>query len=125
MKTSNINRAKDTGLAVTLLLLLITLYTHNLQLVLPAIITLLLVMVQPAVFRPLAVLWFGLSKVLGTAASNVVLILLFYLVITPMGIILRMIGRDSMQAKQWRSGPDSVFCVREHRYTGKDTQHPY
>jgi hypothetical protein len=125
MKASKNNRAKDTGLAITLLLLLITFYTRNLQLVLPAIVILLLVMIQPVVFHPLALLWFGLSKALGTVASTVILTLLFYLVITPMGLIRRIIGRDTMQAKQWRGGTGSVFCVRDHRYTGKDTQNPF
>jgi hypothetical protein len=119
------NRNKDTGLAVILILLLVVQIAGTRQLVLPAIIVLLLVMVKPSVFRPLSVLWFGLSETLGTVSSKVILTLLYYSIVTPVGLIRQMARKDSMQARNWRNSSSSVFHVRDHRFTRGDMDKPY
>ena len=123
--SSTPEQAKDTGMAMVLILLLLG-YWGKLPQFLPlAIAALLLTMAWPNAFRPLAVLWFGLSHLLGQVVSRVVLTVLFFLIVTPIGVIRRWTGADALQLKKWKQGQDSVFVVREGVVQGKDLEAPY
>jgi hypothetical protein len=118
-------QAKDTGMAMVLICLLLG-YWGKFPKFLPAAIGLLLLtMVWPKVFCPLAGLWFGLSQLLGSVVSRVILTILFFLVVTPIGLIRRLFGADALQLKKWKQGTDSVFVVREGPIQGKDLMQPY
>jgi hypothetical protein len=119
------NQARDTGLALLLILLLIVYFSENVTLIIPGIGVLVLIMVWPKIFSPLAPFWFGLSSVLGTIVSKIILSLLYFLIVTPVGIFRRMIGKDSMRLKDWRHGRDSVLLERNHIFTKKDIDKPY
>ena len=83
------NKPKDTGMAAVLILLLVAWFTANLTLVIPAIVVLILTMTVPVVFKPLAVVWFGLANVLGHIVSTLILTVLFFCVLMPIGVIRR------------------------------------
>ena len=119
------NQARDTGLALLLILLLIVYFSENVTLIIPGIGVLVLIMVWPKIFSPLAPFWFGLSNLLGTIVSKFILSLLFFLIVTPVGIFRRMLGKDSMRLKDWRNGRDSVLLERNHTFTKKDIDKPY
>jgi uncharacterized membrane protein len=119
------DQARDTGLALTLLCLLIVHFGHYYKLVPLAMVFLVITMVWPRAFQPLAGLWFGLAHVLGTVMSNVILTVLFFILVTPIGLIRRAFGADSLQLKQWKKGEDSVFAVRADLVQKKDLQAPY
>ena len=53
-------------------------------------------MTVPAVLGPLAKLWFGLSAILGTVMSKLLLSLVFFLVVTPMGVLRRLVESDRL-----------------------------
>lgn len=118
-------QARDTGMALTLLCLLGGYFWQAQGLVFAAIVLLVLTMVWPRAFRPLAVLWFGFSHFLGTLMSRVILTLLFFGLVTPIGLLRRALGADVLQLKKWKNGQDSVFQVRNARVTQKDLQAPY
>ena len=117
--------ARDTGMAMTLLLLIIMLFTKNLQLVVPAIVVLVLTMTWPMAFAPLSRLWFGLSHLMGAVVSRVLLTAIFFLIATPIGLLRRLAGKDSMKRKAWRQGSSSVFTERSHTYSAEDLERPY
>ena len=119
------SRPKDTGMAAVLILLLVTWFTANLTLVIPAIVVLILTMTVPVVFKPLAVVWFGLANLLGHVVSTVILSVLFFVVLMPIGIVRKAGGADALSLKKWRNGDDSVFVVRDHQYTAGDLEKPY
>jgi polyferredoxin len=119
------NQARDTGLALLLILLLIVYFSENVTLIIPSIGVLVLIMIWPKIFSPLAPLWFGLSSILGTIVSKIILSLLYFLIVTPVGIFRRMLGKDSMKLKDWRNGRDSVLLERNHIFTKKDIDKPY
>jgi hypothetical protein len=123
--SSTKEQAKDTGMAMVLICLLLG-YWGKFPKYLPVSLTLLLItMIWPNAFRPLATLWFGLSHVLSSVVSRVILSVLFFLIVTPIGLIRRLIGADALKLKQWRQGRDSVFIVREGPIQGKDLENPY
>jgi multisubunit Na+/H+ antiporter MnhG subunit len=82
-------------------------------------------MIWPNAFRPLATLWFGLSHVLSSVVSRMILTVLFFLIVTPIGLIRRAMGADALQLKKWKQGLDSVFIVRQGVIQGKDLENPY
>jgi hypothetical protein len=123
--TATPEQAKDTGMAMVLICLLLG-YAGRFPQFLPVSIVLLLItMAWPKIFTPLAGLWFGLSHLLGSVVSRVVLTILFFLVVTPIGLIRRWMGADALQLKKWKQGADSVFTVREGAVKDKDLAQPY
>jgi len=119
------SRPKDTGMAAVLILLLVTWFTGNVAWVIPAVVVLILTMTVPVVFKPLSVVWFGLANILGHAVSTLILSILFFVVVMPVGIIRKIGGADALRLKKWRNSDDSAFVVREHLYTAEDVEKPY
>ena len=118
-------QCKDSGLALVLLGLLWALYSGERYILIAAILCLVLAMSVPGSFKPFAKLWFKLSHALGTVVSSCLLTVLFYLLVTPVGLLRRMLGKDAMQLKAWKVGTGSVFHVRDHSYRSTDLDHPY
>lgn len=112
-------------MAAVLILLLITWFTANIAWVIPAIVALILTMTVPVIFKPLSVLWFGLANALGHVVSTLILSILFFVVLMPIGLIRKMGGADALRLKDWRNGDASAFVVREHLYTAEDLEKPY
>ena len=119
------DRSRDTGLAVVLLLLLVQLATGRRGLTTAAAIVLVVTMTAPLVFRPVSVAWFGLSHVLGTVMSKVLLAAVFYLIVTPMGVVRRLLGHDSLQLRAFKGGDASVLHARQHVFAPGDLDKPY
>jgi len=118
-------QAKDTAMALTLICILIGYMGNHSVFMLIAALVLFAAMLWPAAFVPAAKLWFGLSHLLGALMSRVVLTILFFVIVTPVGLIRRLAGADTMQMKHWKKGQASVFKVRNHSYTPDDMRHPY
>jgi hypothetical protein len=118
-------QAKDTGMAMVLICLLLGYWGRFPKFLPVAIVLLLITMTWPKAFTPLAVLWFGLSHLLSRVVSRVVLSVIFFLVVTPIGLIRRWSGKDALQLKKWKQGRDSVFVVREGPVQAKDMTNPY
>ena len=78
LKNDKIDQAKDTGLAMILILLIIEYVKYRHVLILAAGAVLVITMTQPAVFRPLARIWFGLSHFMGTIVSKIILSIVFF-----------------------------------------------
>ena len=51
-------------------------------------------LISPIVLKPVYKIWMGFAHILGFIMTRVILSILFYLVITPIGIIARFINRD-------------------------------
>ncbi len=55
--------------------------------------------VLPGALRWLFFAWMALGLVLGTIVTSIILTLVFVIAVTPIGLIMRMIGRDPMERK--------------------------
>ncbi|MBN2109404.1 MAG: hypothetical protein JW832_18395 [Deltaproteobacteria bacterium] len=119
------DQAKDTGMAMVLICLLIGYFGHKQSCIGAAMLLLLVAMTWPSLYKPVGKLWFGLSHVLGTVMSKVVLSILFFILVTPIGLVRRFLGSDALLLKKWKKDQASVFKVRNHTFTAKDIQHPY
>lgn len=119
------DESRDTGMAMVLLLLIAHLAIGQRSIVTGAIVALVLVMTVPSVFGPVAVVWLGFSHLLGSVMSRVMLFLVFALVVTPMGVVWRWAGKDSLQLRRFKDGSQSVFVTRSHVFTSADLDKPY
>ena len=115
----------DTSMAMTLISLLVILYTKSLTLLPLPIGLLLLGMVWPRAYSLLARLWLGISLLLGSIMSRVVLSIIFMVVVTPIALVMRLFGHDPMRRKGWKKGTESTFVSRGDLVEGKDLEHPF
>ncbi len=125
----NISRdqSKDAGMAMTLICLIAShfLSAWSTQLVSLAALILVMDMVAPLIYKPAAWLWFGLAIVMGMVMSRVLLTLLYILVLMPVAVVRKIMGKDPMLLKKWKKDSSSVFVVRDHSYMANDIEHPY
>jgi len=119
------DRSRDTGLALVLLLLIAQLATGRRGLTTAAVVALVVTMTVPLVFRPASVVWFGVSHVLGTVMSKVLLTAVFYLIVTPIGVVRRLLGHDSLRLRAFKAAGTSVMHERHHVFAPDDLDKPY
>jgi hypothetical protein len=118
-------QAKDTGLAVVLILLLVLYFKNHDYYTLAAIVFLVITMTWPIFFRPAAYIWLGFSHKLGSVVSKILLTLVFFLIVTPIGLFRKMLKADPMKTRQWHKSNESVMINREHLYAKDDLLNPY
>jgi len=53
----------------------------------------------PALLKPLQKVWMGFSVIVGFFMSRLILSVLFYLVITPLSIITKLLGKDLLDER--------------------------
>lgn len=117
--------ASGSGQALVLLCLVVSLFADNRGWAAAALVFLVLNMAYPRLFKLFALLWLNLSHLLGAIVSRIVLTLEFFLLVLPVGLLLRVFNHDAMMFKKWRRGSESVFSVREHTYVADDLRNPY
>jgi hypothetical protein len=55
----------------------------------------------------------------------VLMFVVFALVVTPISLLRRALGKDSLRLRAFRSGAESVMVVRNHTFTAGDLEKPY
>ena len=119
------DQARDTGLAMVLILLIVLLFRSPDKLTISAIVALVLTMIWPAFFKLPGRLWFGFSGFLGGIVSKILLSLVFFIVLTPMGLLRKKLGFDAMLLKNWKQNDGSVFLERDKTFSAADLKKPY
>lgn len=56
-------------------------------------------LIQPALLAPLNKFWLRVGALLHTITSPIILGIMFYLVITPIGLLMRLTGKDLLRLK--------------------------
>ncbi len=119
------DQSRDTGMGVVLLLLLIFVRTKKEGVLIAAMLVHIINMIWPIIYKPVAVVWLGVSHLMGTVMSKVLLSILFFLVITPIGIVRRLFGKDSLKLRAFKAGAGSAAVERNHVFTAQDIEKPY
>lgn len=125
MQSVTKDQSRDTGMAMALLALLIYLKTSRSGYVYAAIVLQVVNMIVPRVYAPVAVVWLGLAEILGTLMSRVLLSILFFGLVTPIGILRRLFGKDSLKLRDFKTGGESAMTIRNHVFAGSDLERPY
>lgn len=110
----------DTGLAMTLIAISAGLYTRNHIFQVVSLLLVIVNMSAPKVFYPLAIIWFGISELLGSIASKILLGLVFFLIVTPVGLFRRIMGKDRLNLSGFKRDTISVFNERNYTYTSSE-----
>ena len=85
-----------------------------------SIVFLALGLFLPNLLKPLQKLWMTLAVLLGWLMTRVILIILFYLVVNPIGLLARLCGKDFLN-KKFDSKADSYWIPREATTPDKKT----
>lgn len=118
-------QASDTGMAIVLILLLVGLFTQNDLYYKIAIPVLIVNMTFPMFYYLFAIIWLGFSKLLGTVVSKIILTIVYIVLVIPVGIFRRILGKDSLQLSGFKKGSSSVMKTRNYSFTSKDIEMPY
>lgn len=119
------DQSRDTGMGVVLLLLLLFVARKQESYLIGAIAVHVLNMIAPQIYRPVAVVWFGLSNLLGAVVSKILLVIVFFGIVTPIAVLRRLFGKDSLQLRAFKTGQGSVMLERNHVFVSTDLERPY
>ena len=124
-RTITKDQSRDTGMAMVLLLLILFVARKGEEFLIGAMVLHVLNMIVPQIYRPIAVVWLGLSDLLGTVVSKILLSIVFFGIVTPIATLRRLLGKDSLKLREFKAGQDSVMVERNHRFIGVDLERPY
>ena len=121
MDDIKIGSNKSFGIVFFIVFLLISLYplinNENIRLwsLILSLVFLILGALNSNILSPLNKLWFKFGLILGRIVSPIIMAIIFFLVVTPIGLIMRLLGKDVLNLKYskirsyWieKSGPKS------------------
>ena len=113
------------GQVATLAVLIFALHYKNDHWVVAAFVLILITIILPIIFYPFAIIWFGLSELLSIVSPAILLTIIFFLIVTPVGLIRKLLGKDSMRLKQFKKDKQSVMVDRNHLYIESDLLHTF
>ena len=110
----------DSGLALLLLTLLIGLWINQQVALRLAIAEVLLILIAPVIIYPFTFLWLTISDVLGKVMSKIILTAIFIVIVCPVALIRKALGKDTLLLKKFKSDGSSVFTDRNHHFIKTD-----
>jgi hypothetical protein len=119
------DQSRDTGMAMVFLLLILYVFRKRELFLFGAMLLHVLNMTAPQMYRPIAVVWLGVSDLLGTIASKILLGIVFFAFVTPIGILRRLLGKDSLKLRIFKADQESVMFARNHTFIATDIEKPY
>jgi len=118
-------QAVDTGMAMVLILLLLGLFTKNILFYKIAIPVLVINMSVPMFFYFFAILWLGISRLLGMIIPNILLTVIYVVMVLPVSLIRKIMGKDTLQLNEFKKGTNSVMKVRNYLFSPSDIEKPF
>jgi hypothetical protein len=73
-----------------------------------AIILLQFALTKPALLNPLRLIWDKIGHVLGIINTYILLTVFYFLILTPLGLIMRLFGKDILKIK-WVRNKDTYW----------------
>jgi ABC-type uncharacterized transport system permease subunit len=70
-------------------------------------------LVAPHILKPLNTLWFRFGMLLGAIIAPLVMMAIFFLVVTPTGLLMRLLGKDPLRLK--RTGSEKSYWILRTR----------
>jgi hypothetical protein len=121
-RDNNVTRRENVefGLVAILVSLFLALRSPGAHYVLAAFLLTLVTIIVPRIFYPFALVWFGLSRVLGQVSSAVLMSLVFFVIVLPVGLVRKWRGIDPLKIKEFKRGRGSVLSPRNHVYIKED-----
>ncbi len=102
----NKSNNKSFGIVFFIVFFLIGIYPlfneHNIRIwsILISLVFLILGLLNSKILTPLNKLWFKFGLLLGKIISPLIMGIIFFLVVTPIGLFMRMLGKDLLNLKK-------------------------
>lgn len=123
---ANKTRNREFGILVSLVLLIAAYVCRNQDILhKAAIIALLTALLCPMLYTPFAKVWFRFGELLSWITSFVVLFILYFLVVTPVGRIRRIMRKDTLCIHKFKTSRESVFVAENKTYASTDLYKQY
>lgn len=111
---------KDVGLVLMMLFLFLHFHYDRRPLLIAAFLVAGVTLLLPVLLSPVSKAWYALSELLGIVMSRVLLSIVFFFVITPIGFIKRTVDGKRLLGEQWKKGTVTVFTNRNKTITRHD-----
>jgi hypothetical protein len=118
-------QSMEFGQVTVLVSTFLALYLKDYNFVIVAFILSFFTITVPYIFYPLAVCWFGVSRILSTISSGILIGFVFIFIVIPVGLSRKLLGKDSLKLKQFKKNKESVMVTRDHLYTAEDLLHTF
>ena len=121
----SIEKNKDVGLVLTAVFLVMFLHFHDRTLIFCSLGAVVITILFPVMLKPISYIWYGLAEILGMVMSRIILTAVFFLVITPIGFVKRVVSNDHLLTERWKKDSESLFTVRDKKFMSADIEKPY
>ena len=85
-----------------------------------SIIFLVLAILKPVLLKPLNNIWLKLGEMLGKVVAPLVMMVIFFLILTPISLIVRAFGKDLLKLRAIKK--NSYWIKRENNINSMDKQ---
>ena len=113
------------GQVLVLVCIGLGLYHKNFHFAIAAFWALLITILIPRIFFPFAVIWFGIAEILNKISSWLVLHLVFFILVIPVGMVRKWRGKDTMKLNQFKKSRLSVMSTRDHLFEAADLKNTF
>ena len=113
------------GQVLVLVCIGLCLYHKNFHFAVAAFWALLITMLTPLIFFPFALIWVGIAEMLNIISSWLVLHLVFFILVVPVGMVRKWRRKDTMKLKQFKKSRLSVMTIRDHMYEAADLKNTF
>lgn len=86
-------------------------------------ILVVLALLKPMALKSVHIVWTGVGRVMGAINTRILLGLIFYLIVTPLGLIRRILAGDPMTRD--RDATASSYRVLNHPSERRSIENPY
>ena len=123
---SKIGSNRSFGIVFSIVFLLISIYpllnNENLRIwsLIVSLIFLILGLLKSKLLTPINILWMKFGLLLGRIISPIIMALIFFAVVTPIGIIMRALRKDILRLK--KNKQESYWIKRETKKTNMKHQ---
>jgi hypothetical protein len=118
-------QTKEFGMLSVLVMSFLAFYLRQINLTVVIFILALLTLLFPVIFYPFAIVWFGLSRLMGKLSTGILLGIVFFVIVIPVGLFRKMLRLDGLKLKQFKKTKDTVLVNRDHIYVGSDLLHTF
>ncbi|HOP06998.1 MAG TPA: SxtJ family membrane protein [candidate division Zixibacteria bacterium] len=116
---------RDMAMLLALIGVAVGYWNKDLRWVLGAGVVLVLGLIAPILFKPLAAVWLTVTHFVGLVVSRIILSLIYFLIVTPIGLFRRWTGRDTLHVGRFKKEDGSAFNKREKQFGPDDLERPY
>jgi len=116
---------RETGMVMVIICLVAALFYPPELFVKIALVITLFTLTISRIFYPFSIIWLLIGKILSLLSTYIILTLLFFIMVVPMGVIRRIFKKDTLRLDNFKKGTESVFIHRNHIFEPLDIKYPF